>query len=304
MRNFLTKYIFKDQFQQFFFTFKQVFLILWKINPKLTLLIFALSAFWGLLTAPAFYLEKLILDRLVENIGNTDLKSVIYPLSFLVIARLIVETLRNILNRVLYFLRQYASKNFHIQIELILADKLSRLDVMTVEDPKFQDRYNKIERESGRRAWGLVMPLTDIPNYVFGFLSSVGILWFLHPLIALGVILVSVPSVIVDRKYIRYWYDFERDIAPLHRIRGHIAHYLIRSRNYLEMRILKLRDYLITKMGDVHGEILKKEMELSRQQETSSLLTSLPSLLFYGFVNIYLVIWTLTSKITIGSYNR
>ena len=302
MRRLLPKVIYKDQFEQIFFTFREIAKLLWKINPRFTLFLFVLSGLWGLLTFPTFYLEKLILDRLVANIGNPNLESVVYPISFLVLVRVTLEVTRNIMSSFLGFLREHASKNFHIEIELMLADKLSRLDVATIEDPDFQDRYNKIEREAGRRAWGMMMPLTDIPNYVIGFISTIGILWFLHPLIALGVILISLPAIIVDRKFIKKWYDFELETAPLHRIRGHVSHYLIRSRNYLELRILKLREYLISKMRLVHYDIVGRELVLSRQKEYAGILTQIPALLFYAVANVYLVLRVVSAKITIGSY--
>ena len=49
--------------EQIVSTISQVAKLLWKINPRITALIFVLSLFWGLLTFPAFYLEKLILDK-------------------------------------------------------------------------------------------------------------------------------------------------------------------------------------------------------------------------------------------------
>ncbi|MDO8573729.1 MAG: ABC transporter ATP-binding protein [Candidatus Daviesbacteria bacterium] len=292
----------KDEFQQAIFTIRQVSKLLWKINPRLTILIFILSLLWGLLTFPAFYLEKLILDRIVENIGSPVWKNVIYSISFLIIGRILIELTRNIISGFLGFFRQYASKNFHIEIELLIAGQLSKLDIPTIEDPEFQDKFNKIEREAGRRAWGLVMPLTDIPNYLAGFISSVGILYFLHPLVAAGVILVSLPWIFVDRKFIKKWYDFEFEVSAKHRIRGHIAHYLIRTKNHLELRILNLSRYLISKMRIVHTEVMTGEAKIHKQQELAKTYTYIPSLLFYAGVNIYLVYLAIGVRISIGSY--
>ncbi len=294
--------MYKDEVKQAIFTIRQVAKLLWKINPRLTILIFILSLFWGLLTFPAFYLEKLILDKIVANIGNPVWENVIYSISFLIIGRILIELIRNIISSSLGFFRQYASKNFHIEIELLIASQLSRLDIPTIENPEFQDKFNKIEREAGRRAWGLVMPLTDIPNYLSGFISSVGILYFLHPLVAAGVILVSLPWIFVDRKFIKKWYDFEFEASSKHRIRGHISHYLIRTKNHLELKILKLSHHLISKMRIVHAEVMAGETNIHKQQEFAKTYTYIPSLLFYAGVNIYLVFLAIATKITIGSY--
>lgn len=302
LENIFHKPVYKDELKQAIFTIRQVVKLLWKINPRLTIVIFILSLLWGLLTFPAFYLEKLILDRIVENIGSPLWKNVIYSISFLIIGRILIELIRNIISSSLGFFRQYASKNFHIEIELLIAGQLSRLDISTIENPEFQDKFNKIEREAGRRAWGLVMPLTDIPNYLSGFISSIGILYFLHPLVAVGVTLVSLPWIFVDRKFIKKWYDFEFEVSAKHRIRGHIAHYLIRTKNYLELRILNLSQHLISRMRIVHAEIMEGEAKIHKAQEIARTYTYIPSLLFYAGVNIYLVFLAISAKITIGSY--
>lgn len=302
MHRLFPKIIYRDQLDQIIFTLKQIVKIVWRVNPKSIIIIFAISAFWGLLTFPTFYLEKLILDRLVANIGNPAWQQPVFSLAFLVIARMLIEILKSVLSSILYFMRRFAAQNFHIQIELILAKKLAELDVLTIEDPVFQDRYNKIEREAGRRAWGLMMPFTDMPNYVFGFISSIGVLWFLHPLIALGAAVVVLPTIFVDRKYIRKMYELDLFVAPLHRVRGHLAHYLIRSRNYLEVRILGLKDYLIDRLAKVHHEVISQEMQIEKQQESAKIYTYFPNLVFSAGVNIYLAFLAITQKITIGSY--
>ena len=66
----------------------------------------------------------------------------------------------------------------------MIGQKLAELDMETLDDPVFQDRFSKVEKEYGRRAWGLMMPLSNIPNYLVGFISSVGIIVLLNPLIA------------------------------------------------------------------------------------------------------------------------
>lgn len=302
IKDYLSRITHKDQLGQTIFTFRKIIKLLWKVNPKFTISILILSAVWGLLTFPAFYLEKLILDKLVANIGNPVWQQVLYSIVFLIVARVTIEVVRNGLSTILSFLREHSSKNFHIEIELMLADKLSRLDVATIEDAYFQDKFNKLEREAGRRAWGIMMPLTEMPNFITGFISAIGILWFLHPLVAVVVVAISFPQVLVDRKFIRKWYNFELEVAPKHRIRGHITHYLIRTKNYLEGRILELREHLIGKMRQVHYGIVGQELAIQKEQEVTGIWLYFPLALFYAGVNIYLVVQALTAKITIGSY--
>lgn len=301
-RGFLPPIIYRQQFAQVFFTISLVVSILFKVAPKSTVFILILSAVWGFLTFPAFFLEKLILDRIVANIGNLNWTVVIYPISFLIIGRIFLETTRSVLSGVLGFFRSHASRVFNIRLEIMIANKLASLDASTIEDPIFQDRYNKIERESGRRAWGLMMPLTNLPNYIAGFTSVIGILWFLHPLVPLGVILVSLPLVWIDKGFIKKEYEYEEKIAPLHRIWGWLSYYLTRTRSFLELRILGLKDYFTQRMEEINQDILSGRLALMKQREKAHIISYFPGFIFYIAVNIYLVVLAITSKITIGSY--
>lgn len=302
LKKFLPPPPFRDQFSQIFFTISLVTSLIFKTAPTLTVLMFAISLLWGLLTLPTLYLEKLILDKLVANIGNSAWQQALYPLVFLVFARVLLDGMKSVLSGILGFVRRFASRSFLIYIETLLAEKFASLDAKTIEDPQFQDRFNKVERESGRRAWGLMMPFVDIPNYVAGFLSSVGILWFLHPVVALGTVLVALPLVLVDRKFIKREYELETKMSPLYRVGGWIGWYLTRAKSFLEVRILRLSGYLTEKMKNTQQQVLAEEYKLHREKEGSRGLAYLPGIIFTFLVNIYLLSLTLTKQITVGSF--
>lgn len=302
MARFLPPLVYRDQLSQIWFTISKVASLLWSVSPRFTILIIALSAFWGLLTAPAFYLEKLIIDNIVANIGNPNWQNALRIISFLVVIRVLVEATRNVLNGLLGFFRRFAGQMFYMRLEMLIANKLAKLDAKTIEDPDFQDKFNKVERESPRRAWNLIMPLINIPNYLFGLASTVGILWLLHPFVAIGVILITLPTIWVDKDFIRKEYDYSEKISPLHRILGWISYFLIRTKNYLEIRILGVQDYLARRMEGLQKEILEGSMDISKRREKARLVTFVPGIIFYIAVNIYLAVLTMTARITVGSY--
>ncbi len=58
------------------------------------------------------------------------------------------------------------SRKVSNQLDILIGEKISSLPLKTIEDPDFRDKFNKIERESGRRVWGLMVPISNIPNYL------------------------------------------------------------------------------------------------------------------------------------------
>jgi ATP-binding cassette subfamily B protein len=291
-----------DRFGQLVFTFKEVTKLALKTNKNLLILAFILNAIWGFSAAPGFYLEKLILDRLVENIGNPNWQTALNTVSILIVVRLLLELTRNILSRVSGFLRRALSRKFDAEINVLIGKKLAELDLKLIEDPDFKNKYDKIERESGRRAWGLMVPLSDIPNYLVGFLSSVGLLILLHPLVSIGIIIVSVPQFLIDRKFIKKDYELDTKLSPLYRIWGWLSGYLVRNRNYLELKILKLSEYLVNKLRKIQEQILNEWYGLQKKRELSRFWSLLPLTLFELGLSLWLVFLVIAKKVTIGSF--
>ncbi len=291
-----------DRVGQLVFTFKEITKLAAQIDRKILILVFVLNALWGFSAAPGFYLEKLILDRLIEGIGNPDWQPLVYTVGFLISLRLLLELARSMSSRIIGFYRRTMSRLFEAKLSLLIGNKLAELDLATIEDPKFKDKFNKIERESGRRAWGLMMPLSDIPNYLVGFLSAVGLLVFLHPLIALGVLVISLPQFFVDQKYIKKEYELSTSLSPLHKLWGWLTYYLVRNRNYMEVKILNLSGYLSTKLERVQKQVLDKRIELNKKRTLSRFWSFLPLTLFEFGISLWLIFLVITEKVTVGSF--
>lgn len=291
-----------DRLGQIIFTFKEVTKLAARTNKGLLILAFVLNAIWGFSAAPGFYLEKLIIDRLVENVGNPDWKPALYAIGFIVVLRLLLELGRNILSRVTRFIRGTLSRLFEAELSLLIGKKLAELDLATIEDPDFKDKFDKIERESGRRAWGLMMPLSDIPNYLIGFLSAVGLITLLNPLVALGVVVVSIPQIFIDSRYIKKEYELRTSLSPLYRLWGWLTYYLARNKNYLELKILKLSDYLAGRLKGVQTKVLRERIKLNKKRELSRFWSLIPLTLYEFGISFWLIFLVIAGKITVGSF--
>lgn len=292
-----------DRIGQIVFTIREVTKIAFSIRPKLLVAAFVSNALWGFLAVPGFYLQKLIIDRLVESVGAPDIQPVVISVGILVFLALMLSLSRNFLSTINRFLRQVLSKYFEAELSIIIGKKLSELDMATVDDPSFQDRFSKIEKESGRRAWGLMIPLSDIPNYLVGFISSVGVLIFLHPFIAVGVLVASLPQIFVDSKFIKKGYELYTKNSFLRRTRNWLEMYLFRNRNYMELKLLNLSDYLAKRLKEVVNIVIQRNMELNKKRQLSRFGSFLPLTVFEFGVSILLIFWVIVQKITVGSFS-
>lgn len=296
-----SRFLAGSRFGQVFFTIRETAKLLFKIAPGYLVAILIFNTLWGFSGLPALYLDKLILDRIVANVGNPLWRQALNTIALLFALRTLLELLRNVLSRVIGYLRTAASHMFSIGMDLLMANKVAELDIATLENIDFKNRFNKIEKESGRRSWALMMPLSNIPNYATGFLSSVALLILLSPFVAAAVFLVALPQFLIDSKYIKKEYALRTQLSPLWRLWGWLNWALLRNSNFLEFKILNLAPFLSNKLGEIQKDVYKQEMSLSKSREISHVLVYLPTAIIEIILYAWLVLLTLTAKITIGS---
>lgn len=287
---------------QIVFTFKEITKLLFRVDRKFMLVVFVLNAIWGFSSIPIFYLEKLVLDRIIANIGNPEIEAAMWTIGGLLGLTLLLELGRTLLSRVTRYRSRTLSNRFNAKLEILIGQKMAELDLATIENPDFKDKFQKIEREAVQRAFELVGPIAYMPNYLIGFLSAIGILILLHPLVALGVFLFSLPQFFVDSKFIKKEYELTTELSPKRRIWGWLIYYLIRNRDFMEMKILNLADFMSGKLEKIQDEVLTKQIALRRQREISSSGSLIPLTIFEFSVSLWLGMLVLTARITIGSF--
>ena len=83
---------------------------------------------------------------------------------------------------------------------------------------------------------------------------------------------------------------------------GWLTYYLVRNRNFLELKILGISDFLTKRLKAIQKETIGRQMELSKKRELSNFGTFLP-LTFYEFiVSLWLISLVIVERITIGSF--
>jgi len=287
--------------RQVIFTFSQTAKLVWKANPRLLITVFLVNTIIGALIFPVFYLEKITIDVLIKNVGNPFWQEAIKLLAWLFFARVTLGIVQSGLMRISDYLRFAIARVFSGHIDILLAEKMSSLDMEIIEDPDFKDRFKKVERESGRRAWELAMPLSNVPNYFFGLLSTFSLIFFFKPIVALLVFLLAIPEFFVDAKYTKIEYQFESGNFLKYRLWGWMSWYLTTARNFLETKILKLSPYFLKRMNEIRNEIYIQALKIRRQREGAHFLTYLPQNILTFFFSLYSGFLAIRQVITVGS---
>ncbi|HUW22126.1 MAG TPA: ABC transporter ATP-binding protein [Candidatus Bathyarchaeia archaeon] len=290
-----------SRISQTFFVFKKVSKIVWQINKKYLLVLFILNFLLGISTLPVFIIEKNIIDAVVKNIGNPFWQQVISSLLLLVALRVGLQFFQSSIHRILWFLESSLSRLFSARLELLIGLKMTELDMATIETSKFKDKFDKIERESSRRAWALIYPLGGIMGNFSSLISAFSLLVFFKPWVALLIFFLSLPQFLVDARFIKEEYDFVSWSSPKQRLWGWISNQLTRARNFFEVKLLNITDYLTGRLREIQNQVLDSWISIRRKRQSLRIWSSFPLAIFLFGFNFYLVILAIIEKISVGS---
>ncbi len=290
-----------DRLGQIIFTFREVVKLVYQTKPRFLMSVFAINIFSGFLVVPTLYIQKLIIDTLVKGAtsGNFDVelrKLVIY-----VFVSVSLGFLQILINRASGFMENILTRNFYAELEVLKSKKLASLDLSTIENSSFEDRYTKIDQESGR-AYSLISPITDIPGNLVSLISAVLLLVSLSPLAAIAIICSTFPRVLVNSRLIKSRYELSTELAPMQKIQGWLNYYLLRNRNFMELKILNLVPFLSKKYEQNSHKMLDKRAEFDWEWERSTIVSFVPLTLVDGAITVWMAYLALLKTITIGSF--
>ncbi|MEK7155103.1 MAG: ABC transporter ATP-binding protein [Patescibacteria group bacterium] len=286
--------------RQINFILREVAKLLWATSPQMTISLVIVNIINSLTILPTLYLDKYFIDTIVSNIGK-PWQPVLHVIFFIVLFRFINGTVKSVTNRLIGYYNRFLSRRLADKIDALIGEKYSQIDVSLIEDPKFKDRYSKVEREGSSRAFPIVSSFADLPLYISGIISALSIFIFFQPWLAVLSIGFLVPILIVDAKFIKLDYQIETELSSQYRMRSMLGYYLIRSRSYLELRLLRIGNYLVKKLSGVQEGITGVKQKMVKSRVATRSLVSLPQDIFFYSLDIYFAFLAIIRQITIGS---
>jgi ABC-type multidrug transport system fused ATPase/permease subunit len=287
--------------KQIFFVFREVIKITWSVNPWLISADLVLNSIWGLTNLPTLYLGKLVIDSVIQALTAPDKTMALKSVAFFLLLAGLINLVRQNISRLLRLYEANLSRRTSARVEVLIGQKMSELDIPTIEDPDFKNRFDKVERESSQRVWNLITPISDVPAAIFGIFSSLVLVLSFNPLTLLLIIILSLPNILINARFIKAEYEFETNKSPKYRLWGWLSYFLTRTRNYFEPRILGNSPFLVKRVIDLQEDIIGERERLRGKRTKIRAVADLPSWMFLLGLNIWLFSLAILGKITLGT---
>lgn len=287
--------------KKFLYTYKKILVLAYKVSPSLLLLVIISNSVWGLTNLPILYINKTLIDTVIGSLGKPDISAPLRIIIYLAFSRALLEFIRSSLSGFNWSISATLTEKIQASLELISSQKLSSLDVGKIESSDFQDKFKKIEREGNNRVWGMINPLSDVPNAVFTIISGIIPIFSFKPWLALVVIAVSLPDVFINSRVVKKDFEEGEILNPKYRLWNWIYWHLTNAKNYYENRILGGTKYLVNKLLGIQNEVIDYRYKRRINRARLRFLGDIPGFLLSVVLNIYFFALALVGRVTLGT---
>ncbi|HXK52791.1 ABC transporter ATP-binding protein [Candidatus Nomurabacteria bacterium] len=273
----------------------------WQTNKKLYFIYSFITILLATVPIVISWVESRIIDQLTGYLQSENVVRVSTALLLLILSLVSVRVIKSLLDIVegILNLKWFFVLGQKINFDFIR--KASILDVAHFENNETHNLLNTSD-ENVNRALNLSANIVGFSYPIIGLLSSVVILASYKPSIILFALVAVLPAAIIDVAFGRKSYGIWGAEGAVRRDYYKSRWYLIDAQQLLEVRVNKLREFLLERVYGLYSSFEEKqtenEIKRTKYQVASSVL-----LFFFGLYTYLILVNSVISKeITLGEF--
>ncbi|MBE5818184.1 MAG: ABC transporter ATP-binding protein [Clostridiales bacterium] len=190
--------------------FKRLFYIyslVWETRKWIFFALLGFAIINGFTPVIGAYIGKLIIDVITNVIAEKPPDGLMMVIPYLILnfgyifLTSLISSVNGIVNRI-------ASELVTNHIKLKICNKAKEVDLRSFDMPEFYEKLENANREAGGRPMQILNSTLSIASTLISAVSFVVILWAVSPIAPLIVVILSIPSAVVNFKYRKknVWY--------------------------------------------------------------------------------------------------
>ncbi len=276
--------------------------LVWQSSPKWSAAYFGFLILNNVLPTVTIFVLKFVVDAIVQAAQTRSAADLNH---FLLLVGLI--SILRLSNSLVSVLRRHAQNIlkdvFGLFMVKSVANHIAELDYSFFEDPKFQDKIEKVRRDADDRPFDSITQLAStfaaLATISTVTISMVTIAWWVPVIIFVA----SLPRIVVSFRHSYKTFRITDRRSPYNREVSSLINFLISKAYAAEVKIFQLKDYLLQKFETIYQRFIKENTDLSKSN--AKVVFALNSL--NAVVNIVVMtligLSTIAGKTTIGSFS-
>ncbi len=276
------------------------FKISWKASKTCFLFRIFTQLISGVRNALLLYISKEIIDTLT----STDYLSMDLKLKhtfILVLVSFLVEVILDLIQRLDDIVSGIHKERIHYIVEIGMIEKTFELDLAYFDTPKFYDNLQNAGNDS-MALESLAWLSVDIIRNCTQLISAIAILSILNWFLPIFLILLSIPSIIQDKNFTKFIYNWNRRQVPEVRKLNYLRNISLDRLFAKDFRIFGLHNEVINKYRTIWEKwFYEKKMITIKKGLIAAFLSILPKVGSIA-VSVYVIFGIVNNRFTIGDF--
>lgn len=273
--------------------------LVWSASPLWLLLSLLTTLTASVLPAIQLYIGKLIIDRILNAIGQPS--SAWSPIFILVFALFGLNLLNDSLKSFSTYNAQVLGDRFNLYATEILIKQAVYLDLAHYELPEFYDLLSRAQESGSTYPVRALTYFTNFLGQTLKLLTLLGLIVSFSPLATLLLLLSGLPAFMMSVQFSSRRFKVLRNQTQSGRFANYLQRVLTHEDFVKEIRLFNLSDHLLKTWRQIRWQFHVEAQALSRQQVLALISSNLISKLGYYFTYGWIIAATLSGQITIGS---
>ncbi len=219
---------------------RRAFGLVWRCAPRLTLAGYALTLLQGVLPLIGLYLVKLIVDSVTAALASADPAGAFRQTAIYIAAAGLVAVLTTLIGTVAGLVTETQSAIVTDAMSDVLHAKSVEVDLEYYENPSYYDAFHRAQREAPFRPNRIVNGLGQLAQSGVTLAAIAGLLFSLHPAVALVLLIAATPGFLVKTRYSRKMFAWQRERTESERRAWYMHMILTDGSHAKELRLFDL----------------------------------------------------------------
>jgi ATP-binding cassette subfamily B protein len=281
---------------------RRAIVLVWTTHRGLTVALAVLTVVAGLLPAAIAWVGQLIVDTVVELIGQNQAGiDVEYSRAlWLVGLEGLFVALLAAAQRGIGFCQSLLRVLLSQRVHKLILEKALRLSLAQFEDSEFYDKLNRARQEASTKPLSLVNRTFSLIQNGIVLISYAGLLIQFSLLAVVILVLAGLPSFFAEAKFSGERFRVFQWRSPLRRMLLYLEIVLAREDHAKEVKLFNLGPSLMQRYKGIFDELYDEEKRLTIRRDSWGFgLGLVASLAFYG-AYVWVALATIAGAITLG----
>ncbi len=275
--------------------------LVWDTNRFLLLGMVLISILEGIFPLLNVYISSRLINALISVFGTKDW-GMMQPVVSLLILQFVYLLLSRATSQFKGTLTNLSGEMVISHIKVKIAKKTKEIDLADFDRPEFFEKLENANREASTRPISILTATLTLFSNLISTVSFIVTLGALHPLIPLVLLVLALPSAVINFKYRKVTFRYIKDHTTERRRMHYFTNTLSNRDQVKEIKLLDLHDTFISRYLSVFDEYFKGLRRIFIREDVLHVIVYALSTICSCFFFFYIAYRVCFDGLAVGDY--